>query len=351
MRIGIVNDLTIAVESLRQALSSAPEHRIIWVARNGAEAVQLCNDDTPDIILMDLIMPVMDGVEATRRIMQSTPCAILIVTATVAGHSAKVFEAMGAGALDAVATPGLDKDSKTSGAGELLEKITRIGRLTGNAWSSQKAPQIAPSARPHKNKNCLVAIGCSTGGPKILVQILSVLPQNFPAAVVIVQHMDEKFTPGLIEWLDKQTALPVRIAAKGDRPQRGVVHLACTDNHLILTSANTFAYSREPVENFYHPSVDVFFNSVATNWQGGIIGVLLTGMGKDGAQGLLTLRQQGWHTIAQDKNTCIVYGMPKIAAEIGAAKEVLPADRIGSTLINLLMPGKNFLHGISANNA
>jgi len=338
LKIAVVNDLQIAVESLLHVLKSAPEHEVIWVAYNGAEAVKQCETNPPDLILMDLMMPIMDGVEATRQIMRSTPCAILVVTATVGGHSSKVFEAMGAGALDAVSTPVLGrKGSKTSGAEILLKKITQIGKLTGNDQSRRKSRLQDVASLPNATyQNCLVVIGCSTGGPKVLVEVLSKLPLDFPAAVVIIQHMDGKFTPGLIDWLDNQIPLPVRIAHEGHRPRKGTVLIACTDDHLIMNPNTTLSYTVEPADNFYHPSVDVFFHSVAKYWRGGIIGLLLTGMGKDGAEGLLALRQQGCLTIAQDKASSIVYGMPKAAVEINAATKVLGSSEIGAALIEIL---------------
>ncbi|MCF6289397.1 MAG: chemotaxis response regulator protein-glutamate methylesterase [Desulfobacterales bacterium] len=346
MRIGIVNDLDLAVRVLKQALRQVPDYQIAWIAGNGVQAVDLCKKDTPDLVLMDLIMPIMDGVEATRLIMKSSPCAILVVTSTVTGHSAKVFEAMGAGALDVVATPVDDRSGGERGARDLLAKIRRISKLIGTAWSGpEQMTEGTIRTRRARKDEWLVAIGCSTGGPKILVQILSVLPENFPAAVVVIQHMDEKFTPGLIEWLDRQTPMPVRTAFHGSSPQQGMIHFACTDNHLVLTPANTFRYTREPVKNFYHPSVDVFFNSIAQHWPGNIIGVLLTGMGRDGAKGLLNLYNQGWHTIVQDRNSSVVYGMPKAAVELGAAGQVLPAGKIGPALASLLPPEKGRRHG------
>ncbi len=336
MLIGIVNDLELAIESLRRALSTT-NHEIIWIAKNGAEAVRLTAENPPDLILMDLIMPVMDGVEATRRIMKESPCAILVVTSTVTGHSAKVFEAMGAGALDVVATPVIDSTGQSQGARPLLDKISQIAKLIGSVWvKSDSSSREKIDQKTSKKDDWLVAIGCSTGGPKILVQILSALPKDFPATVVVIQHMDEKFTPGLIEWMDSQTPMPVRIATRGVKPVKGVIYFACTDNHLIMSQNTAFRYSMEPEDNFYHPSVDVFFESIAVNWPGKIIGVLLTGMGKDGAKGLLHLHSLGWHTIAQDKETSIVYGMPKVAAQMGAASEILPAGKIGPTLIKLL---------------
>jgi two-component system response regulator WspF len=336
--IGIVNDLTICIESLQKVLFASPEHRVVWVARNGQEAVDRCKEHTPDLVLMDLLMPVMNGVEATRKIMQSTPCPILVVTSTVTGNSAKVFEAMSAGALDAVATPVIGKTGESSKGEDLLKKIYRIGQLTG---SLNKKPgtgkQVISKPKIEIEGVDLVLLGCSTGGPKILIEILSTLPKNFPAAIIIIQHMDEQFTPGLVSWMDSQINLPVRIAREGAIPKPGTILLACTDDHLVMTSTLTLSYSKEPKDNFYHPSVDVFFYSVAQYWPGDGVAALLTGMGRDGAQGLLALYNRKWYTIAQDRDTSIVYGMPKAAAQLGAAKDILPTSKIGKAISNYII--------------
>ena len=342
MKIGIVNDLAICVESLQKVLATASEHEVIWIAGNGLEAVERCRELTPDLVLMDLIMPVMNGVEATRRIMRATPCPILVVTSTVTGNSAKVFEAMGAGALDAVATPVIAKSGAVTNGEELLKKIYRIGQLTGTIQKKTGTGQ-REVAKPKVEIDGidLVVLGCSTGGPKILIEILSAFPKNFPAAFVIIQHMDEQFTPGLVKWMDSQVDLPVRVARNGDIPEPGKVLMACTDNHLVMTSTLTLSYTKEPLDNFYHPSVDVFFLSLAQYWPAKGIAAILTGMGRDGAQGLLALHNRNWYTIAQDQASSIVYGMPKAAAQIGAAADILPSGRIGGAIIDFLHPKKN----------
>ncbi len=342
MRIAIVNDSIIAVESMRRILASAPEHSIIWVAGNGAEAVEFCRLQRPDLILMDLIMPVLDGVEATRRIMKSTPCPILIVTSTVSGHSAKVFEAMGAGALDAVKTPIYGRSDNAVGERTLLNKIGQINILTGNGPVHRRTetPPFAVETKGPASQECLLVIGSSTGGPNALVTVLSYLPKNFPCAVVVIQHMDTEFAPGMINWLNEQLELSVRMVHEGDRPQAGTILVPSTDGHVVLTAGGGLRYTPEPKEIVYHPSVDVFFHSVARYWKGNAIGVLLTGMGKDGAEGLLALRRRGWHTIAQDESTSVVYGMPRAAVELGAAKEVLPICNVGPNIIDLLAPKK-----------
>ncbi len=322
MRIAIVNDVSLAVEALRRVLKQVPQHQIAWVAYTGTEAVKKCAHDQPDLILMDLFMPEMDGVEATRQIMQRSPCAILIVTADVQHSSAKVFEAMGHGALDAVNTPSLGSLGTPEDSRLLLAKIQTIGKLIG------KTQFVPIRSRPP-----LVVIGASTGGPKAIVTILSQLPADFNAAIVIVQHVDVQFAIGMIDWLDQQTPLQVRKATSGDRPTKGTVLFACTNDHLSLQSDCTVTYTQFPIDYPYRPSVDVFFKSVAQYWTDRGTAILLTGMGRDGAEGLKALRQRGWHTIAQTEASCVVYGMPKAAIELNAAAESLSPDAIATALL------------------
>src|SRR6266566_4244334 len=232
MRIAIVNDMMLAVEALRRVVAGAREHQLAWIAHDGAEAVQLCARDTPDLVLMDLIMPKMDGVEATRRIMAKTPCAILVVTASVSGNCSKVFEAMGAGALDAVNTPalesaaaGLGSPLPADGRGALLDKIETVRRLIGAKASRTSVPPERALRDAVGAQGCLIGIGASAGGPAALAKVLANLPAEFRAALIIVQHVDAQFAQGLAEWLDGQSRLRVRLATAGDRPQMGAVLL------------------------------------------------------------------------------------------------------------------------------
>jgi two-component system, chemotaxis family, response regulator WspF len=332
MRIAIVNDMPLAVEALRRVVSSVPGYEIAWIAVDGEAAVRQCAADVPDVVLMDLMMPVMDGAEATRLIMQQSPCAILVVTATVGGHTGKVFEAMGWGALDAVDTPVLGLAGDPAGAGPLLAKIAMLGRLIGPARPRAEATEATTTRTAPSEKLPLVAVGASTGGPAALARIIGALPQDLPAAVTVVQHVDEQFAPGLASWLAGQTGHDVRIVQENDRPVSGRVLIASTNDHLVLTRDVAYCYTPEPVDYPYRPSVDVFFDSIVTWWPGPAVGVLLTGMGADGAQGLLSLRRAGWHTIAQDQSTSVVYGMPKAAAKLNAAVEVLPLDEIATAI-------------------
>ncbi|MBN4005401.1 chemotaxis response regulator protein-glutamate methylesterase [Nostoc sp. LPT] len=331
MRIAIVNDMRMAVEALRRILATIPEYDLAWVAYDGEEAVCKCAVDTPDLILMDVLMPCMDGVEATRQIMSRSPCAIMMVTASVNQYAANVLEAMTYGALDAINTP-------ADGSVGLLKKIATIAKLIG---ASSQRRTLKKSRIFPKLLLPLIVIGASTGGPQALVKILSHFPQDFPAAVVIVQHLDAQFAPGFAAWLNEQIPLAVEIASTGSTPQVGKILLAGTNHHLVMGSNLSFSYNEQPLNCPYRPSIDVLFKSVAVHWTGQGIGVLLTGMGRDGAQGLKLLQEAGWHTIAQNRETCAVYGMPKVAVELKAAVEVLPVDAIAAVCTKILRNSPN----------
>ena len=338
MRIGIVNDSLMAREALRRTVVSAATHSVAWLASDGAQAIQKAIADVPDLILMDLIMPGIDGVEATRQIMQQAPCPILVVTATVTGHIGRVYEAMGHGALDAVDTPSLGPAESMAGASILLGKIATIEKLVGKgprlpvgSLSTAFAPDgVMPDRRPVSWN--LVVIGASTGGPAALATVLGDFPDSPDASTVIVQHVDVAFAPGLARWLTNQTGRRVDLVESGERPLPGRVYLAATNDHLILDGNRSFRYVAEPVAAHFRPSVDVFMASVAKHWPEPGAAALLTGMLRDGAIGLLALRQAGWLTVAQDEATCVVYGMPRAAAEIGAAQLILPIQEIGAAL-------------------
>ncbi|MGZ5201045.1 MAG: chemotaxis-specific protein-glutamate methyltransferase CheB [Telluria sp.] len=329
MRIAIANDSRAAAEALRRVIAAAG-HALAWTAHDGEDAVRLCVDDAPDLVLMDLNMPRLDGVEATREIMRRAPCAILIVTSDPQDNVGRVFRALGAGALDVTATPVLL--GQPGGAG-LLDKIRTIGKLIGKPVRA-----AAPAAAPASPLRHLVAIGASTGGPLALSAMLARWQAPADVAVVVVQHIDAAFADQLVQWLGNQLATPVRAAAHGAALCGGTVLVARTNDHLRLTRELQLRYDGEPRDMVYRPSIDVFFDSVARHWAGDATGILLTGMGRDGAAGLLALRDAGKQTIAQDEASCAVYGMPRAAAELCAAVQVMDPDGINAWL-RATMPG------------
>jgi chemotaxis response regulator CheB len=333
VRIGIVNDLPLARLALRRAVQSVPGYEVAWQAADGAEAVRRAREDPADVILMDLVMPVMDGVEATRRIMQEGPCPILVVTVSVDANFNLVCEAMSHGGLDAVNTPTL-AGGEVRGGEALLARLARIEKEKGRAAGVALAqPASVCALPPVRGKPSLLALGASTGGPEALARVLEALPASFPAPVVVVQHIAAEFAGNLVAWLQGRCKLPVRAAPEGEVAPQGVISVAATDDHLVMRNGMRFGIVREPADYPFRPSVDVFFESLAMAWPGTGVAVLLTGMGDDGARGLATLRQAGWFTLAQDRSTSVVYGMPKAAAELHAASRVLPLAQMPAVIL------------------
>ena len=334
MRVAIVNDDSVAVEVLRRALGDAPEHTIAWVARDGAEAVRRCQTDAPDLVLMDLLMPVMDGVEATRQIMARTPCAILVVTGDVTRNTSKVFAAISAGAVDVVATPTMATGAASTAA--LMNKIRLVGHLGIPRFQTPRSVPIQTGAQRLAG---LVVIGASAGGPPAVAHVLRDLPADLRAAVLVVQHVDAEFVDSMADWFGSQASFAVHVAREGDAPMAGHAYLAGGARHLVMREDGTLGYETEPVDAPYRPSADVLFESIAAHWRGRVVGIVLSGMGRDGTNGLRALRANGARTVTQDKETSAVYGMPRAASEAGVATDILPLDKIAPFVADLLRNG------------
>jgi two-component system response regulator WspF len=325
MKIAIANDVAMAAEALRRVIATS-EHQVIWIARTGLEAVRMAAENRPDLILMDLNMPGLDGVEATRQIMAASPCAILIVTGAPQDNVSQVFRALGAGALDVTATPIMA--GSTAGDSALLAKIKTIGKLV-----RASRPEAATfSAERGEAVRHLLAIGASTGGPLAVSHILAGWTAPPGTAVVVVQHIDANFAGHFSKWLGDQLRMPVKVVEDGDALAPGCVQIARTNDHLVLSARHRLHYAQEPRDYPYRPSVDVFFDCVARHWEGEATGILLTGMGRDGAQGLLSMRAAGKTTIAQDQASSAVYGMPRAAADLDAAQQILSLEQIAKLL-------------------
>lgn len=342
MNIAIVNDVFMIRMLLARIIHENSEHKVIWDAEDGKIAVEKAQQDTPDLILMDLLMPVMNGVDATREIMKLCPCAIVVVTASVEQYADMVFTAMSHGALDAISTPTLTPDAGPEGIEPLLHKLTVIDNLitTRPRNTQQEQPPITKNVTPGSSYP-MVCIGASTGGPGALATLLASLPANLQATIVIIQHVDENFTAGLADWLDGQCKLPVSVAQQGGKAEINKIYIAGGDKHLLLNQNLEFQYTSHPVEYAYRPSIDIFFHSINQHWPGLTTGVLLTGMGNDGAEGLLALKNNNALTIAQDEATCAVYGMPRAAARLNAARMILPIEKITAAIIKTLSQHKH----------
>jgi two-component system chemotaxis response regulator CheB len=289
---------------------------------------------------MDIHMPRLDGFEATRRIMETQPLPIIICTATASPQDLVVaFRSMEAGAVACVEKPvalGVDFEPRLH---NLLQTVRLMSEVkVVRRWNrSRNAPVMPPVGGPGRPKAAagvkVVGIGASTGGPLVLQTILSGLPGDFPAPLLIVQHIARGFLPGMVDWLSQTTGLRVHVAAHGAVPLPGHAYVAPDDFHLAADARGHLMLAREPAESGLRPAVSYLFRSLADSYGASAVGVLLTGMGRDGAEELKLMKDQGAHTIAQDRDSSIVHGMPGAAIELGAASQVLAADKIAGALI------------------
>jgi two-component system response regulator WspF len=335
VRIGIVNAKREQADRLQRAVGFRPEHRVVWLAQTGVEALALSAKAAPDLILIDPLSPESGGLPVIRQLRMATTCAILVVTENVRNNAGRVFEAMGCGAIDAVDVPAAGAPLEES-AVPLLAKLATISRLMRDRGAE------AHRNSPDDQRPPLIAIGASAGGPAALATLLEGLPGDFAGAVVIVQHVDALFASGLAVWLSDRAGIPVAVARHGEPPAAGRAFVAGTAGHLIVDKAGLLAYTAEPRDAIYRPSIDTFFHSILESWTGTTVGVLLTGMGRDGAIGLKALRDRGHHTIAQNEESSAVYGMPKEAASINAAVDILPVDQIADRLVRLVSGKRSF---------
>ena len=305
------------------------EHSLAWSVKTAGEALRRSQTQRIDVLLLSADVADLSVADVTRQILAHGRCAIILLADTTGLGISNVYDAMGAGAQDVVPPPRLNTQGRVTGADTLLAKLRIAGRLLGLS-SGKIAMAAVPSAPP--GGSMVLAIGASTGGPQALLTVLSSLPKPFPAAVLLVQHVDSEFSQGLANWLQEGSGMAVRLAHNGNTPEPGCALLASSEDHLVLTSSGSLRYRPEPRELPHRPSVDVLFASLAEHGQGKGVAVLLTGMGRDGAEGMRKLRAAGWHTIAQDQATSVVYGMPKAAVQLGAACRVLALPEIGPAI-------------------
>lgn len=345
IRVVVADDSLVAREMLSQILSSDPEIEVVGQASNGQEAVDLVARLRPDLVTMDIHMPVMDGLQATERIMAYTPTPILVVSSSVYGEGmGRAFDALGLGALEVIKKPEPKDWAELERIGRdvirrvrILANVRVITHIRGRHASraADLAPEVAARPAVRDGARGIVAIGSSTGGPSALLQVLGRLRAEFPAPILIAQHIADGFVPGLVSWLDSGCKIKVECAISGTKPRPGVAYLASTDSNMVF-KGSTIDFEPLGVTQLYVPSVDVLFGSVARTCGPDAVGVIMTGMGADGADGLLRMRQAGAATIGQDEESCTVYGMPKVAAEIGAVERVVDLHDIGPLLERLV---------------
>jgi two-component system chemotaxis response regulator CheB len=327
-------------------LNSDPEITVVGTANNGTEALAFVVQQKPDVITMDLNMPKMDGLEATRRIMETLPVPIIIVSANWDPQEvATTFRALEAGAIAGVEKPrGLGHKDFAAIAQQLIQTVKlmaevkvvrRWPRVRQSAFPSTTAPSSLQSACPAADIR-LIAIGASTGGPPVLRTILAGLPKNFPLPLVIVQHIAAGFLPGLVAWLQQASGFLTCVPQHGDVLLPGRAYLAPDGFHIGIEKNGRVILSQDAPENNLRPAVSYLFRSVARAFTNQAIGILLTGMGRDGAHELKLMKEAGAMTIAQDQESSVVHGMPGEAIKLGATTHVLPPERIAETLASLV---------------
>jgi two-component system chemotaxis response regulator CheB len=290
----------------------------------------------PDVLTMDVRMPIMDGLEATRHIMRQVPTPIVIVTGNLMHADMDVtFEALRAGALTVVLTPGL---ADPEGCAKVIQSVRLMAKVPVVHHWGHKPPSLStPDHRPFPQPDTIKMIGiaASTGGPGTLARLLRKLPGNYPIPILIVQHVSRGFVTGLAEWLNGETELEVRLANHGDLTRGGMVLIAPDDYHLQVNTGGLIQLNHEAPYKGLRPSANYLFHSLATSFCRQAAGIVLTGMGDDGAEGLRALRQAGGVTIAQDKDSCVVYGMPEQAVLLDAVDHILTPEELALALNRL----------------
>ena len=401
IRVLITDDSIVVREILKDMIQGEPDLEIVGEAANGREAVALAESERPDIITMDVLMPVMNGLEAVEQIMAYTPTPILVFSSALDDKEMDVaFQAIARGALDVLEKPKvpsgdhfdhirrdfLDKlrmlsrihvishlrgkkkrpraQAPRPGPGDLTNQIrgpnpngadfpdrTRQPRLDSRKTTPRKTPpepemaetefetpepdKIVETPPRELIKRKVVAVGSSTGGPKALVQIFRRLPAEFPLPILTVQHIAPSFASGLVTWLNRESPLRIVLAEDNTKPEAGAVYISPTGVHMVM-DRGMIRFSEESPVNSCRPSVDVLFFSVAENYGEYSVAVLLTGMGRDGAEGMKAIKDRKGKTLIQDQATSVIFGMPKAALELGAVDAVVPLPRIPEAIMKAI---------------
>ncbi len=327
-RVLIVEDSVVAQQMLTEMIESDPELQVVGVASNGREGVEKTLELKPDLVTMDLMMPVMSGQEAIDEIMQRCARPILVISSN--NDSKVAFDACSRGALDVFPKDDLDpeKCEKLTRKIKLLSKVKVIGHIRPKTI-------VKPIATENHREAKVIAIACSTGGPKALSQMLPHLPKNFAHPIVVAQHIEDGFTSGLVEWLDQVCPQKLELGRSGTKLAPNTIYIAPSEQNMKVSMSGTLEFEKRQEGDRYSPNCDVLLNSVAQAYGPKSVGVILTGMATDGVDGMRQIREKGGQTIAQDETTSVVYGMNRKAIESGYIGKVLPIEEIGRYLAGL----------------
>lgn len=340
IKVVVVDDSTVLRQLIVHILDSDPDIKVVGTAKDGADAPALVAQLNPDVVTMDIQMPRQDGYEATRRIMQTHPVPVVIVTASYSSSDVhKTFKALEVGAVAILnKPPGPDSPEHKERAKKLIQTVKLMSEVTvvrRRLTRTLSPPAFKSPVVPKRHAVQVVAIGASTGGPPVLQSLLAPLPKNFALPIMVVQHISRGFLRGMADWLQTSTSLGVCIATQNEYLQPGRCYLAPDDFHMEIASNNRITLSSEAPEDGIRPSVTRLFRSVAAVYGEKGLGVLLTGMGRDGADGLKSMKDQGAITIAQDEDTSTIFGMPKAAIQLNAVDHILSPPMIAKMLMDI----------------
>ena len=338
IRVVVAEDSTTARHLLVALLGEDPDIEVVGEAANGQEAVDLTRRLRPSIVLMDITMPIMDGFEATKRIMIEAPTPVMIVTAATDAQVELGLRAVQLGALTLIPKPTGPSDPAFSGQARRL--VSLVKALSDVKVVRRHRHADGPSAPDRADAGVgrtidVVAVAASTGGPAALYRLLERLPDSFAAPVLVVQHIAAGFTPGLVSWLGSGTVLPVKMAEDGEPLSAGTIYIAAEDRHLEVTATGTIALSRAAAVGGFRPSATALFRSVAAHRGSAAAAVVLTGMGRDGLDGVVAIRDAGGLVLAQDEGSSVVWGMPGVVVTGGFADVVGPIDVLADRLRGL----------------
>lgn len=344
----IVDDSSSVRNYLAYVLGSDPQLRVVGQAKNGNEALQFINRQMPDVVTMDINMPVMDGLETTRKIMETTPVPIVIISANWEPENvALTFRAVEAGAISLLTKPtGIGSPQARQWEVETVATIKQAAMAKVRRLRSKKGmslirheKKISFKSEHNSGEYGIVVIGASTGGPPVIKNMLSSLPADFPVPIMLVQHISSGFTSGFAQWLDSQSQLKVFVASHSQRIRQGCVYVAPEGFHMSVRDGGYVTLSDDPPEYSVRPAVSYLFKSAAQVYKNRSVGVLLTGMGSDGAAELKLIRNIGGVTFAQDKASSVVHGMPGKAVQLDSADYVLPPDQIIIRIMDIVIKG------------